>query len=599
MPSRAACRLVLAGTIIALFARTATFDFVDYDDGRCIGENPPVVAGLTLTSVQWAFTNTTHFNWQPVTWLSYMAVCHFFGTRPGPHHVVNVSLHCMTVLVLFETLRLATQKTQRSFLVSLLFAIHPLHVESVAWVAERKGLLSQFFVVLALLAYVRYAQAPNRARYALVFACFALALMSKQLAAPLPVALLLFDFWPLARLAGQANPLRGWARLGLEKAPLLVLAAVNAAVAVWVQWLSMDLAPRVNWWDPVNVGLVNYVAYLGQAAWPIDLVLAYPYPRVLWSFGWGVAAGVVLLVVSALVILWRRNAPYWFTGWFWYLIMLLPMCGFVTASYHLRSDRYTDLPLLGIELALVWSSADLVNKLRLPRSIYLATAVAISALLFGLSWRQLSHWRDSFTLFERTLSVQPENAVIQNSLGILFAKSNDNERALEHFRAAARANPNYAWGRNSLGLALLRAGNRDEAALHFRAAIRNDPSLDLAYANLATVLADLGQFDAAVENLQAAIRLKPEQTVHYFNLGLVCRKRGDLENAQKYLAYATSRDPDYLDAHVQLSAVLADAGDFENAERAIDRGIELARERQMRDRLEQFQRLKTSYQDRR
>jgi len=369
------CVFLLAVTWL-VFGQTLWHEFINYDDETYIYKNPRVISGLTPGGIAWAFTSSRASNWHPLTWLSHMLDCQLFGLNAGGHHFTNVALHSLAVLLLFLGLKQMSGATFRSAFVAALFAIHPLHVESVAWVAERKDVLSAVFFMLTLLCYIRYARQRGLGRYLLVTLCFALGLMAKPMLVTVPLMLLFLDYWPLNRFARESST-----SLVLEKIPLFILSGASAIVTLLVQTKAIAGLENLPWSSRINNALVSYVVYLWQLIWPVNLTVLYPHQSAalpLWS---GAFSLVLLVVITVSAILLRGKYPYIFTGWFWYLIMLLPVIGVIQVGAQAHADRYTYLPHIGLYLLVTWGAANLLAPLSRGREIMAGAAATILIIL--------------------------------------------------------------------------------------------------------------------------------------------------------------------------------------------------------------------------
>ncbi|HEY6009800.1 MAG TPA: tetratricopeptide repeat protein [Geobacteraceae bacterium] len=511
---------MLAAAVVVSYWPVLDNLFVIYDDPEYVTENGPVLAGLTWKACAWAFTTVHTGNWHPLTWLSHMADVSLYGLDPRGHHLTNLVLHTANALLLFTLLRRLTGKDTRSLAVALLFALHPLHVESVAWVAERKDVLSGLFFLLTLLAYHRYTLRPGPGRMAPVALALAAGLAAKQMLVTTPVVLLLLDRWPLGRLrdAVHGDGSTTLRRLCVEKIPLFLLAAAGAAITFVSHRHEGAVAPLVPRELLINAAnaAVAATAYLGKMLWPARLAVFYPYspdfPPPLALAG----ACLIIVLLSWGTWRWRRRAPWLFVGWYWYLVTLLPVSGVVRIGSMAMADRYTYLPLIGPFIALVWGAAELLApaRARVRRSAVGAACLVI-ILLATLTWRQTRHWHDSITLFGHTVSVTRDNWLAWNNLGVAWLLRGGPPRGLNiarflggdvpgtlsvapgavgtvslqraqaAFREAVRIRPGYESAHFNLGLAALRLGDRETALAEYRILLRIDPR---AARNLAVAL---------------------------------------------------------------------------------------------------------------
>ena len=568
VPPRARLVLLVLTVLIATAAAYSPIlrnGFTRYDDDKYVTANPRVQAGLSAGALGWAFTTTTAANWHPLTWLSHMTDCAIFGPDPRGHHATSLLLHLATTGLLLLTLRKMTGEEMKSAIVAALFALHPLHVESVAWVAERKDVLSGFFFVLTLAAYAWYAARPSIARYVLVTAALVAGLLAKPMLVTAPFVFLLLDLWPLERKEGLR-------RLVVEKVPFFALSAASAVVTIVAQRSGGALGTVESY--PLGAraanALVAYVVYLRKMILPADLAGFYPYPESGMSW-WRVAlAAAVLLTITALAVRVRRRRPYIFIGWFWYLGMLVPVIGLVQVGDQALADRYTYLPLIGIFVAVVWGAASSFEHLRDrrwmdPLWVIRGAALLILAVLGGLTWQQTRVWRDSATLFEHALAAVGESATIHDNLALALEERGDLVGAERHCRRALEMNPADSMAHNNLGSLLTRSGRSDEAIQHYVAALQNDPAGADAHNNLAISLARAGRYDEAMPHFAAAVQGKPDDARYRLNWGTALVGNRKWPEAVEQFRRAIDIQPDNPAAHFYLSAALFYAGDLAGA----------------------------------
>jgi tetratricopeptide (TPR) repeat protein len=587
-PSIASKRRVVVGicavlTVITwlVFGQTLRHQFVTYDDPQYVYENAKVAAGLSLEGVSWAFTHTVAGNWHPLTTVSHMFDCQLYGLKPAGHHFTNVLLHTIAVILLFLVLRQMTGTLWRSAFVAALFAIHPLHVESVAWISERKDVLSAVFFMLTLGAYVRYVRKPSVTSYLLVLALFALGLMSKPMLVTVPFVLLLLDYWPLGRIRGpffakstardSASSSR-WSMVGrlvTEKIPLFVLSALSSVVTLLAQVYGARAIDQLPLAWRLNDAAVSYVAYIWQLFWPTRLAPFYPHPNDQLPL-WQVLLAIAFLVtVSLLAIHWRKERPYIFTGWFWYVGMLVPVIGLVQVGEQARADRYTYLPAAGLYVLIVWGITDLMMPImtrnrgsqpvttsrepatrgsrgiqahgplkfaKFPRGNHghgyeLFPAAIAAAIIIALTWRafvQTSYWKNSETLWNHALAVTTDNDAAHNNLGYLFLQRGEFDGAISHFEkaleirsrnAAAHYNFGGALIENNLANALARRGLPSEAVGHYENAVKLRPDYGDPYLNLGIVLFQQGRVGDAIAQWQKALATQPNDAGFHTGLG--------------------------------------------------------------------------------
>jgi protein O-mannosyl-transferase len=551
----AAICAVLVGITWIVFAQTIRHEFVAYDDPQYVYANPDISAGVSPRRIAWAFTHTIAGNWHPLATISHMLDCQLYGLDPAGHHFTNVLFHTIAVVLLLLAMQQMTGSLWRSAFVAALFAIHPLHVESVAWVSERKDVLSAVFFMLTLGAYVRYVRAPSLLSYFLLLLLFALGLMSKPMLVSVPFVLLLLDYWPLGRITnvGFSKTLKWqppgsiqWPvmrRLVGEKVPLFVLSLLSSVVTLFTQFRSTDTMSELPLpWRLSNAAL-SYVAYIWQMFWPVRLAAFYPHPNDQLRLWQVVLAIAFLIAVSLLAILWRKERPYIFTGWLWYVGMLLPVIGLVEAGEQGRADRYTYLPQIGLYLLIAWGIADLMTSIMTRRArprpfttgrqplarkarnspahspqarasnsgiryqaLCAATAAAIIMLLSWRAFVQTSYWKNSEVLWKHTLAVTKDNDMAEYNLGHFFLQHGDVNSAISRFERALQIRSGYSSAHYNAGSAL----------------IEN---------NLAALLAQKGRLNEAIDHYHDAIRLRPGYGDPYLNLGNALFRQGRMGDA--------------------------------------------------------------------
>ena len=553
--------LFLIGATLAVFWPLKNHEFINLDDDEYVTENPHVQAGLTLKGLSWAFTTTQASNWHPLTWLSHMLDCQLYGLKPAGHHLTSLLFHIANTLLLFLVLRRMTGAIWGSSFVAALFALHPLHVESVAWVAERKDVLSTFFWMLTMWTYIRYAERPRLNRYLLVLLSFALGLMSKPMLVTLPLVLLLLDYWPLRRFK-SIHPFR----LVLEKAPFFALSAVSSFLTFFAQRSggtvgSLEAFPLET---RMANALVSYVSYIGKMIWPHHLAVLYPYPDILPI--WQVAeAGLLLVGLSALVILAARRRPYLVVGWLWYFGTLVPVIGLVQVGLQAMADRYTYVPLIGLFIMMAMGVPDNLAGWR-HRRIVLAISAGLLLSIFMIVTRlQVYHWENAITLFEHTLAVTSNNSVIHNNLGVVLAQQGKTQEAIAHYTEALRIKPDYTDAHNNLGVALARQGKTQEAIAHYTEALRIKPNYAEVHYNLGNALARQGKIQEAITHYTEALKIKPDYVGAHYNLGNALVRQGKTQEAIAHFAEALRIKPDFADAHFALGLAYLMIGNRDSA----------------------------------
>ena len=570
--ARTIVSLVLIAATLAAYHGVLRADFV-YDDDQYLLNRAHVRAGLTLENLTWAFTTFYASNWHPLTWISHLVDMSLFGTQPAGHHATSLILHLLNTVLLFRLLERLTGALGRSAMVAGLFALHPLHVESVAWVAERKDVLSAAFFLLALDAYRRYAARPGTARYLVVALLFSLGLLSKPMVVTLPFVLLLLDWWPLGRL--------GPGRLLLEKVPLLLLSAASGLVTFAAQRSGQSLLDLEH--HTLSARLVNatisYVRYLGDAFLPTGLAVFYPLPGAgypAWQFA---AALLLLLALTATCLRLARRRPWLATGWLWYVGMLFPVIGLIQVGLQSHADRYTYLPLVGVFLALLWESNARAEAWALPRR---ARAVAVAVVLPALALLtllQVGHWKDQRTLFTHAREVTGESAVAAINIAAQARREGRLDEAAALYLEALRLSPGFFEATYGLGSILVMQGAVDAGVAHYRAALRVRPGVAEVWLKLGGAEAQLGRWGEAVSAYGRALALEPGLAEAWFNLGAAEAQLGRREEAVSAYRKALALEPAVVAGHMNLGNVLSDMGRSEEALAAYAEALRLAPER--------------------
>ena len=546
---------LVAGVAIAYWPVRA-FGFVRFDDPTYVTENPHIVSGVTWSAIKWAFTSGYGANWHPITWLSHMLDIQLFGFDGGAHHVTNVMVHAVTTVLLLGVLLRMTGALWRSVIVAGLFGLHPIHVESVAWIAERKDVLSAFFWMLTLWAYNAYARRPRASAYAWVVVSFALGLMAKPMVVTLPFVLLLLDVWPLRRIGLRDGWWRSARSLVLEKLPLFALSVASSVITFVVQRQGGTVASgvRLPLAERLGNAVIAYAAYVGKMLWPLHLAAYYPYPRPL-PMAWVLMSALLLLAASIGAIVVSRRQPYVLVGWLWYLGTLVPAIGIVQVGTQSMADRYTYIPLIGIFIVLAWGIPDLLS--RWPQSRIPISVVATGALLACAvaSRIQVRYWESSATLWKHALDVTTDNYAAHTYYGNALAARGDVAGAIAQYTEAIRIRPDYPEAHNNIGPALAAQGRLDDAISHFNEAIRLRPSYADAYSNLGVALASRGKFDEAIAQYTESIRLDPDNARAHTNLGLALQARGQTADALRELELAVRMNPNGVEARNALATL--------------------------------------------
>ncbi len=556
--------LVLAVSIV--FGQTVGYPFVSYDDPEYVYENPHVTCGLNIHDIAWAFTASRESNWHPLTWISHQLDWQIYGNWAGGHHLGNVLLHCLTAVLLFLVLQRMSGRLWRSALVAALFALHPLRVESVAWVAERKDVLCGLFFVLTLAAYAGYVRRPfSLARYLAVLGPYALGLMCKPMLLTVPFVLLLLDYWPLGRLAGYE--LRGvsarlavMGRLLLEKTPLLLLSAASCIVTFKAQHQSMASVTSLPLVARSANAVLSYAGYLGKAFWPANLAVFYPHAEDRFLLGAVAGSAMLLLGITVATLVLRRRCPYLLMGWLWYIGMLLPVIGIVQVGKQASADRYTYLPMIGLCIAVVWGVGDVLVIAPRYRRVACWGMALLLAILMGTAWRQTGFWRNSETLWTRDLAIVSNNAVAHINLGRCYYEAHRFPETIEQSRQALLLEPDNPQAHYNLGLVLDRLGRPADAIEQYRRAIRAEPDYVQARYNLGCALDQLGRPADAIEQYRRAIQAEPDYAQAHHNLGHGLYESGNTAEAIEHYRRALRIDPAYALAHFNLARALFNSG---------------------------------------
>jgi protein O-mannosyl-transferase len=573
----------LLALVWVVFGQTLRYDFVNYDDPRYVYQNTKITSGISLSNVAWAFSHIHSENWHPLTTITHMLDCQMHGLKAGWHHFTNVLLHALAVTLLFVALQWMTSALWRSAFVAAVFAVHPLHVESVAWIAERKDVLSAVFFMLCLLAYFRYTRAPSIGRYLSLALVVALGLMSKPMLVTLPFVLLLLDYWPLGRFEGRkSNTRRQLIRLVVEKIPLIALSAVSSMVTFLAQRGAIGWTEQVPMPARISSSLVAYVVYIRQMFWPAGLAVFYPHPESrlpIWEIS---LASIVLVGITAAAFVFRKKAPYFVTGWLWYLGMLVPVIGLVQVGWQGHADRYTYLPQIGLYIAVAWTVTDLTHSWRFQRIALGVAAVLIVGALSCRAWLQTSYWRDSETLFTHALAVTSNNDVALNNLGIIFLDKGQLDDAISKLQAALDLRPENAPAHDNLAKALLRKGQITEAMVHYRKFLALQPENVEARNTLGTALIQQGHLREAIDQWEEALATQPENGNAASNLAWVfatCPEDSIRDGARaaelgvRALRISGGKIPMIYKV---LAAAYAENGRFADAVETAQRGAELA-----------------------
>jgi tetratricopeptide (TPR) repeat protein len=598
------CVLLVAGTF-AVYSQAAGLSFISIDDPVYASHNPEVQAGLSFEGLRWSL-DVHDYNWIPLTWWSLMLDSNLFGIGPSGYHITNVLLHVANTLLLFATLTAATGNMSRSAFVAALFAIHPLHVESVAWVAERKDVLSVFFGLLSLRAYVGYAKKGHASRLIGSFLLFICSLLAKPTLVTLPFVFLLLDYWPLARLdrgaliggsasVASAKRLRqggpigrdpektagGWLNRSVlsrtaEKIPFFAGSAAFSAVALYSQSSGGAMKAHFSFSTRCGNAIVSYLTYLEKAAYPVNLAVFYPHPNLNLALTSVTLAAVILLAITVTAIASIRRFPFWFVGWFWYLGTLVPMIGLVQVGVQQMADRYSYFPLIGIFLAITWLVPELARAGIVRERILPLTAFAAVLLYSALAFGQVSYWRDSVTLLRHAQSCTPENVTIHSCLGAALIQAGKPAEAVAEFQTAIRLAPRDTILCNGLAASYLLLGRKDDALTQYRHAITIDPGSVEALIGMASILIEGGQLEEARRLLERALALDPGNALIYCNLASLSVKSADFPRALSYADQGLARNPQLYVCDFYAAQALRGQGRLDEAIRRLERFLEFA-----------------------
>lgn len=579
---RAICIFLVVGTL-AVYAQVLDHDFINFDDPQYVTENLHVKSGLTSESVKWAFTTSSFSNWFPMTWLSHMLDYRLYGSNPKGHHLTNLFFHIVNTLLLFTVLRLMTGATWQSGFVAALFALHPINVESVAWVAERKNVLSTFFWFLTMWAYVYYVEKPHVKRYGLVVLLFTLGLMSKPMLVTLPFILLMMDYWPLRRVKFEqerdAEEIKGensvkrleiW-RVVREKIPLFIIAAGSGIVTFIVQksggavqgMEGLSLSARLT------NAMVSYLEYLKKTLWPEDLAVFYPHPGNALDVWKGILCSMLLVGITAVTIKLVKKAPYLAFGWFWYLGTLVPVIGIVQVGAQAMADRYAYIPLIGIFIIVAWSFPKLVENFQYKNmALFISGGILISGLMI-ITWIQVSYWKNSITLYKHAISVTdkvyPLFAKVHINLGTAHQDKGNFDEAIAQYKIAIKIRPDYSKAYYNLGLISDQKGEKREAIDYYRKAISLKPDLAPSHYNLGNLLFQEEKLEEAINHYKAAIRIAPGHYLAHSSLGNALVEKGEMQEALKHYIEIKKLKPDFLPSRKHLDRAILGAKKVEEA----------------------------------
>ena len=566
---------------IAVFAQLGDFDFVNYDDPKYVLENSRIRDGLSAESLQWAFTTTYLANYAPIVWLTYLTDFEIYELDPGGYHLTNMLFHTLNALLLFAFLMTATGRIWPSAFAAALFAVHPLHVESVAWISSRKDVVSTFFWLTAMLSYAAYAKRPRALPYLLCFALFLLGLFSKPMLVTFPCVLLLLDIWPLNRVAPTSlGSKKEWPRIRgllLEKIPFAAAAIAIGVVTYMAQSRAgaVSSAAAVPIGDRIANAVVAYWMYLGKTIWPLNLIAHYPYRESGFSTLLTIAGALLLIAITVWLGTLASRRPYLIVGWLWYVGTLVPVIGLVQVGGQAMAERYTYAPLIGIFFAAAWGVSDVARAApRLSRPLS-AAAILLVLVFAGAAWRQTGYWRDSVTLSAHVVQVDPDNVVGHSLLGKALYDLGETDAAREHLERAVALRPTHAPALLNLGVLNAEAGRFDEAIDNYRRILKDKPDHHGAHSNMGSALIKLNRIEEAVEHLEAALRQAPDAPDALINLGAARLMQRRNREAVTPMRRALEIRPDDAVAHLNLAVAYFELGRFEDARLQAQRALEM------------------------
>lgn len=561
-------------SILSIYWQVRTFDFISFDDYMYVRDNPHVRQGITLENIRWAFTSVYAGNWHPLTWLSHMTDVEIFGLNAGMHHLTNVIFHIVNTLMLFYCLRRMTGNVWNSAAVAMLFGLHPLHVESVAWIAERKDVLSAFFWMLTILFYTRYVEHRSAGRYLIIVICYIFGLMTKPMLVTLPFVLLLLDIWPLKRpelitTAEHMQPHEWWSGLLAlihEKVPLFFLAGAAIIVTILAQKNvgSISNLESIPLYIRVENATISYMAYLVKMIWPIHLALFYPYPRMVNLYK-VITACVLLIGITWMVVLNISRFPFLFVGWFWYLGTLAPVIGIIQVGSQSMADRYTYVPLIGIFILIVWGLSKLLGQLRSARYILAGIYCAIVPVIMWFTWLQTGYWASNISVFSHAVDVTNDNYLAHNSLGVALCEHGEFDAGIKHYMEALRVYPEHVQAHNNLGAALVEEGKYKDSIGHFRKALQIDPGFVSAHYNLGIAYYAIGKLDEAIKQYQEVLRLVPQYPEASLKMATAITKQRKINDAIARLNDALKINPQDYTILCKVAELYNDEGNTKEA----------------------------------
>jgi len=583
--------LLLVMITLVTFWRVRECEFINCDDPIYVSENPHIRDGLTWEGIEWAFSNQIVPSvsngdwWSPMAFLSHMGDFQIYGLNASGHHLTNLLIHVLNVVLLFGILFRMTGSLWRSACVAALFAAHPIHVQSVAWIINRKVLLSTFFGFLMIYSYVRYVENQTTRRYGFILAAFTLGLMSKMTIATLPFALLLLDYWPLKRVGLSPIDRRAWSKVIMEKIPLLGLSIISClhALTYMHRMGSLQHLDQLPMVDRISNALVSYLSYLQKMIWPSHFAIFYPHPEGSIPFGQVACAAILLGFLSILALLLARRFPYLMVGWLWYVGNLVPTSGIVQVGAHAMADRYAYVPFMGLFIMAAWGLADgfdwIKRKQPAQKAAFSAAGIVAASLLFAVlivcSWIQVGYWRNSIVLFEHACRVTKGSFLVHYNLGTALNQEKKFDEAIHHLRQALRFNPFSPGTHDNIGIALVHKGRINEGIEFHRRALQIKPEDAGIRFNLADALVEANRMDEAITNYVQGLSLNPEHAHAHRNFGTVLASRNQLDEAIRHYQVALHLAPDDAKAHYNLGSCLMQQGKLDQARAHLEAAVNL------------------------
>jgi tetratricopeptide (TPR) repeat protein len=558
--------VALAFVTILVYFRVYTFEFINFDDDAYVSANEHVVGGATLENLEWAFylQKKENFNWHPLTWISHMIDCDLFGLKPGYHHLMNLLFHVLNSILVFFVFRVSTKAFWKSLFIAFLFALHPVQVGTVAWVAERKNLLCTFWGLLSVLFWIFYTQRPKVILYVAVSVCLALSLMAKPMLVTLPFVFVLFDIWPTERVRFKTQSNSGRPRAFtwylVEKLPFFLI--IFVFMLLFIEAVPFVTTETHPWNLRIINAIISYTAYIQMAFWPANLVILYPFPTEVPPLWHIVLSSLFIVTISVLSIAFIKRARFVFVCWFFFLGTLVPATGLVQSGvWPAMADRFFYLPIIGIFTVAVFGASALWQKIKLSRQGIFAIGILIITVLAGATWLQLGHWKNSVTVFERAAQFTKDNYLIHENLGLAYAKQGNLKKAIENFSETLKIDPHNSDSLYNLGFSLVLAGNIDAGIFFLQKAVQSDPQDLKAHLNLGTALAKAGRMDQAIPHFQRVIEINPRSVEAHFNIAKALSNQNQRDQAIEHYSTVIQLAPKLAEARTLLGMELFLKGD--------------------------------------